>query len=65
MNILVPITDIDAFRASGIAYPATIDGWRWLYRCRHERGLDRAFIKSGRRVLVDIPRYLELVRGPR
>jgi hypothetical protein len=63
MNILVPITDIEAFRASGIAYPKTIDGWRWLYRCRHERGLDGAFVKAGRRVLVDIPRYLELIRG--
>jgi hypothetical protein len=62
MNILVPITDIEAFRASGIAYPQTVDGWRWLYRCREERGLESAFIQVGRRILVDVPRYVELVR---
>ncbi len=29
---IVPLTDIDAIRASGVLYPSTVDGWRWLYR---------------------------------
>jgi hypothetical protein len=60
--ILVPITDINALKAAGIHYPATVEGWRWAYRMRTDRGLDHAFIRHGRRVLVDIPAYLKAVR---
>lgn len=60
---LVPMTDLASLRAGGIEYPNTVDSWRWLFRCRAERGLERAFRRVGRRVLVDIPAYLEAVRG--
>lgn len=60
---IVPLTDIDRLRALGAEYPKTVDAWRWLYRCRHERGMADAFRRSGRRVLVDVPRYLELIRS--
>jgi hypothetical protein len=63
--VLIPLNSISELQAAGISYPKTVDGWRWLYRCRHERGLDGAFVKTGRRILVDIPRYLELIRGAR
>lgn len=63
--VLIPLNSISEFHAAGIGYPKTVDGWRWLYRRRHERGLDGAFIKAGRRILVDVPKYLELVRGAR
>ena len=59
---IVPMTDLDALRAAGINYPASIHSWRWLYRCRHERGIADAFIRSGRRVLVNVPRYIELAQ---
>jgi hypothetical protein len=59
---IVPLTDIDRLREAGIEYPSTVDAWRWLYRCRHERGMAAAFLRSGRRVLVDVPRYIELIR---
>ena len=62
--ILIPMTDAESLRAAGIVYPRTIDAWRWLYRCRSERGLDRAFVKVGSRVLVDVPAYLEALRAP-
>lgn len=62
---LVPLTDVAALRAAGIHYPDTVDAWRWLYRCRHDRGLDRAFRRIGRRVLVDVPAYLDAVRSSR
>ena len=60
--ILVPITDIDALKAAGIHYPATVEAWRWAYRMRADRGLEHAFIRQGRRVLVDIPAYFKAVR---
>ncbi len=61
--VLIPLTDLVALKAAGIIYPKTIDGWRWLFRKRYERGLDRAFHRVGRRVLVDAPAYLAAVRG--
>jgi hypothetical protein len=48
----IPITDLDALRERGIAYPKTVDGWRWLHRNREQRGLADAFVRVGRRVCV-------------
>lgn len=59
----IPITDADALRAAGVAYPTTEHAWRWLFRVRHERGLDRAFVRVGRRILVDVPTYLDAIRS--
>jgi hypothetical protein len=59
---LVPLTDLAALRAAGVLYPTTVDGWRWLFRVRNERGLGRAFRRIGRRVLVDVPSYMDAVR---
>ncbi len=61
---LVPLNDIEGLREGGVGYPESIDGWRWLYRCRHERGLASAFVKLGRRVLVDVPTFIELSLKP-
>ena len=58
----VALTDLANLRSAGIAYPSTIHGWRWLYRHRHERGLDDAFRRIGRRIVVDPQRYRELIR---
>ena len=43
-------------------YPSTVNGFRWLFRKRYERGLDDAFRRVGRRILLDTVRYLELIR---
>jgi hypothetical protein len=59
---IVLLNDIQGLKSAGIEYPNTVDGWRWLYRCRRERGLDKAFKKLGARVVVDVPKYLELIR---
>jgi hypothetical protein len=64
MIVLVPLTDLAAFRECGIVYPSTVNQWRWVYRCRHERGLTAAFCHAGRRVLVDVPAFIELSRKP-
>lgn len=60
---LIPLTDLESLRAAGIVYPRTVHAWRWLFRHRRERGLDDAFRRVGRRILVDVARYVELVRG--
>lgn len=59
---LVPLTDIAALRAAGVHYPGTVEALRYLYRVRHERGLESAFRRVGRRVLIDVPAYLAAVR---
>jgi len=59
---LIPLTDLDGLRAAGIAYPSTEHGWRWLYRQRHARGLNDAFRRIGRRIVLDPARYIDLVR---
>ena len=59
----VALTDLTNLRAAGIAYPSTVHGWRWLFRHRHERGLDDAFRRVGRRIVIDPQRYRELVRA--
>ena len=61
--ILVAMSDTDTLKAAGIRYPTTKCGWQWLYRRRHERGVADAFIRSGRRILVHVPRYIELACG--
>lgn len=63
--VIVPLNDLAGLRAGGIEYPKTLDAWRWLYRCRAERGMSGAFLRQGRRVLVDVPKYLELARRSR
>jgi hypothetical protein len=59
---LIPLSSISELHAAGISYPKTVDAWRWLYRCRAERGLERAFVRIGRRILVDVPKFVELAR---
>jgi hypothetical protein len=60
---LVPLTKLDTLRQAGAVYPETIDGWRWLYRTRKDRGMEAAFRRVGRRILVDVPAYLAAVRA--
>lgn len=57
----IALTDLANLRAAGIVYPSTVHGWRWLFRHRHERGLEDAFRRIGRRIVVDAQRYQELL----
>lgn len=63
MSTLIAMTDLSALRAAGINYPHTEHAWRWLYRRRHERGFAGAFRRVGRRVLVDVPAFLDAIRS--
>ena len=40
---LIPLANLEGLAAAGLLYPSTEHDWRWLYRCRRERGLDEAF----------------------
>ncbi len=59
---LIPIGDTVALRAAGVHYPTTPESWRWLYRTRAERGVAQAFLRCGRRILVDTDVLLDLMR---
>jgi hypothetical protein len=61
---IVPLTDIEAIRAAGVLYPATVDGWRWLYRQRAARGMTHVFLRVGRRIMIDLPAYEAVLRRP-
>lgn len=52
---LIPLVDIKALRAAGLLWPKTAHAWRWLFRTRHAKGLDGAFVEVSRRVLVNVP----------
>ena len=60
---LIPITKPKELLHAGIAHPRTYRGWQWAYRQRKQRGLERAFVKAGSRVLVDVEAYLEAMRA--
>src|SRR5262245_5759119 len=62
-DLLIPMTDVDALKAAGIHYPATEYGWRWCFRHRHVRGLDNAFKRNGRRIVVDVEAFKAAVRN--
>lgn len=62
-NVLIPITEPDRLTAVGIGYPSTYRQWQWVFRHRTERGLERAFVRTGRRILVDVTAYLEAMRA--
>ncbi len=62
---IVALTDLASLRAAGIAYPDTEHAWRWLYRKRVERGLDAAFMRQGRRILVNVELFIKLMTKER
>jgi hypothetical protein len=59
----IPITDLETLRERGITYPSSVDGWRWLFRRREERGLKDAFVRVGRRVCLLPDRYVTALRA--
>jgi hypothetical protein len=62
-DLLIPMTDVEALKAAGIHYPATENSWRWCFRHRHSRGLDQAFKRNGRRIVVDVDAFKAALRN--
>jgi hypothetical protein len=59
---LIPMHELDALCEAGVHYPSTRESWRWLFRTRAERGVEDAFVRCGRRILVDTEVLLERMR---
>jgi hypothetical protein len=50
-------------KAAGIHHPATENAWRWCFHHRHIRGLEGAFKRNGRRIVVDVNAFKAAVRS--
>ena len=61
-DLLIPMTDLESLKAAGIYYPGTQNAWRWCFRHRHARGLQDAFRRNGRRIIVDVDAFKAAVR---
>jgi hypothetical protein len=57
---LVPISDPTKYGAAGLPFK-TVDQARWAFRKRHENGLAGAFVRIGRSVAINVPKFHELV----
>jgi hypothetical protein len=61
-DLLIPITDVEALKAAGILHPGSENAWRWCFRYRHVRGLEYAFKRNGRRIVVDVDAFKAAIR---
>jgi hypothetical protein len=56
----IHLTDVDRFQPSGLPWK-TVDQARWAYRMRNENGLAGAFVEIGKRKLINVAKFHELV----
>jgi hypothetical protein len=56
---LIPISDSSKFPEAGLPW-RTVDQARWAFRKRHENGLAGAFVRIGRNVSINVPKFYEL-----
>lgn len=57
---LVPLNKPAQFKPAGIPFETEHQA-RWAERQSHENGLAGAFVRIGRRVFIDVPKFHELV----
>lgn len=57
---VIPICDESRYAAAGLPWK-TVDQARWAFRKRHENGLAGAFVRIGRNVNINVPKFHELV----
>jgi hypothetical protein len=57
---LIPITDPEVMQANGLPFP-TVDSARWAFRHRDQNGLAPAFKRLGSRILIDVPKFHQLM----
>ena len=58
---LIPLTKPEGFGQAGIPFKST-HAARWAFRQRRENGLEGAFVRIGKNVFIDVPKFHELVR---
>jgi len=60
-TVLVPLTQlVPKLQECGIHYPGSLHSARWMYRQRHENGFAAAFCEVNGRILVNVPKYVEI-----
>jgi len=57
---IIPISDSSQFPQAGLPFK-TVEQARWAFRRRHENGLAGAFVRIGRNVAINVPKFHELV----
>jgi hypothetical protein len=57
---LIEITDPAEMLAEGLPFK-TVDSARWAFRHRDQNGLAPAFKRLGGRILIDVPKFHELM----
>ncbi len=57
---LIEITDPAEMLAAGLPFK-TVDKARWAFRHRDKNGLAPAFKRIGARILIDVPKFHELM----
>lgn len=58
---LIPINRPEQMKAAGVPFETEHQA-RWAERQAEQNGLKGAFVRIGRRVFLDVPRFHELVR---
>ena len=61
---LVPLNRPEQLKAAGIPFETEHQA-RWAERRSHENGLAGAFVRIGRRVYINVPKFHELAAGQR
>jgi hypothetical protein len=59
---LLRLTDELAFGPAGLPFKNT-NQLRWLHRNRHTNGFAAAFVKIGKNVALDVPKFHEIARS--
>lgn len=59
---LIKITDVSKFPEAGLPW-MTLNQARWAFRKRHEYGIAAAFVRFGRTINIDVPKFHELARS--
>ena len=57
---LIDLTDLEKMSEEGIPFK-TVDSARWAFRHRDKNGLAPAFKRLGGRILIDVPKFHELM----
>ena len=57
---VIPISDPSKFGPAGLPWK-TVDQARWAFRKRHENGLAGCFVRIGKNLAINVPKFHELV----
>ncbi len=59
---MIRLTDEAEFGPAGLPFKTTNQA-RWCHRQSHENGYAEAFVRIGKNVAIDVPRFHEIARA--